>query len=106
MVSSYQHNLSISMTNECGSVLKVKSEVYHWCVFAGQFYVMMSPQDVLQGQRNIAPRNTFQPKMEGGRTSRDDRRRATHNEGTLCLIVYILGMFFRLTSGALTLNSG
>ncbi|XP_052805654.1 upstream stimulatory factor 1-like isoform X2 [Mya arenaria] len=48
---------------------------------AGQFYVMMSPQDVLQGQRNIAPRNTFQPKMEGGRTSRDDRRRATHNEG-------------------------
>ncbi|WAR04310.1 USF1-like protein [Mya arenaria] len=47
---------------------------------AGQFYVMMSPQDVLQGQRNIAPRNTFQPKMEGGRTSRDDRRRATHNE--------------------------
>ncbi|KAL4228593.1 Upstream stimulatory factor 2 [Mactra antiquata] len=46
----------------------------------GQFYVMMSPQDVLQGQRNIAPRTTFQPKLEGGRTSRDDRRRATHNE--------------------------
>lgn len=46
----------------------------------GQFYVMMSPQDVLQGQRNIAPRTNFQPKMEGGRTSRDDRRRATHNE--------------------------
>lgn len=46
----------------------------------GQFYVMMSPQDVLQGQRNIAPRTGYQPKMEGGRTSRDDRRRATHNE--------------------------
>ena len=44
---------------------------------------MMSPQDVLQGQRNIAPRTNFQPKMEGGRTSRDDRRRATHNEGTV-----------------------
>jgi hypothetical protein len=41
----------------------------------------MSPQDVLQGQRNIAPRTNFQPKIEGGRTSRDDRRRATHNEG-------------------------
>lgn len=46
----------------------------------GQFYVMMSPQDVLQGQRNIAPRTSFQPKLEGGRTLRDDRRRATHNE--------------------------
>lgn len=46
----------------------------------GQFYVMMSPQDVLQGQRNIAPRTSFQPKIESGRTSRDDRRRATHNE--------------------------
>ncbi|XP_067679362.1 upstream stimulatory factor 2-like isoform X4 [Haliotis asinina] len=46
---------------------------------AGQFYVMMSPQDVLQGQRNIAPRTTFSPKMEG-RSTRDDRRRATHNE--------------------------
>ncbi|XP_025101941.1 upstream stimulatory factor 2-like isoform X4 [Pomacea canaliculata] len=46
----------------------------------GQFYVMMSPQDVLQGtQRTIAPRTTFSPKLEG-RSSRDDRRRATHNE--------------------------
>ncbi|XP_064595434.1 upstream stimulatory factor 1-like isoform X2 [Liolophura sinensis] len=45
----------------------------------GQFYVMMSPQDVLQGQRNIAPRTTFSPKTDG-RTARDDRRRATHNE--------------------------
>ncbi|KAI8775545.1 upstream stimulatory factor 2 isoform X2 [Biomphalaria glabrata] len=48
----------------------------------GQFYVMMSPQDVLQGQRQIAPRTSFSPKLEGGgiRTARDDRRRATHNE--------------------------
>ncbi|KAK3107268.1 hypothetical protein FSP39_010783 [Pinctada imbricata] len=46
----------------------------------GQFYVMMSPQEVLQGQRNIAPRTGFSPKMESGRSSRDDRRRATHNE--------------------------
>ena len=48
---------------------------------AGQFYVMMSPQEVLQGQRNIAPRTGFTPKVEGVRTGRDDRRRATHNEG-------------------------
>ncbi|XP_062566705.1 upstream stimulatory factor 2-like isoform X3 [Saccostrea cucullata] len=46
----------------------------------GQFYVMMSPQEVLQGQRNIAPRTGFSPKVEGVRTGRDDRRRATHNE--------------------------
>ncbi|GFO33664.1 upstream stimulatory factor 2 [Plakobranchus ocellatus] len=46
----------------------------------GQFYVMMSPQDVLQSQRQIAPRTSFSPKLEGGRSARDDRRRATHNE--------------------------
>ncbi|VDI20466.1 upstream stimulatory factor 1-like isoform X2 [Mytilus galloprovincialis] len=47
----------------------------------GQFYVMMSPQEVLQGQRNIAPRTGFAtPKVEGARSGRDDRRRATHNE--------------------------
>ncbi len=49
----------------------------------GQFYVMMSPQDVLQGaaQRTIAPRtHSFAPKIDGARTARDDRRRATHNE--------------------------
>ncbi len=52
---------------------------------SGQFYVMMSPQDVLQGtQRTIAPRaHTLSPRMEGTRTGRDERRRATHNEGTL-----------------------
>ncbi|XP_064650606.1 upstream stimulatory factor-like isoform X2 [Lineus longissimus] len=48
----------------------------------GQFYVMMSPQDVLQGQqRTLAPRtHSFSPKIEGGRNTRDERRRATHNE--------------------------
>ncbi|XP_014785091.1 upstream stimulatory factor 2 [Octopus bimaculoides] len=45
----------------------------------GQFYVMMSPQDVLQSQRNIAPRTNYSPKLDG-RSTRDDRRRATHNE--------------------------
>ncbi|XP_050415467.1 upstream stimulatory factor 2 isoform X2 [Patella vulgata] len=45
----------------------------------GQFYVMMSPQDVLQNQRSIAPRTSYTPKMDG-RSPRDDRRRATHNE--------------------------
>ena len=54
--------------------------MYH--VTTGQFYVMMSPQEVLQGQRNIAPRTGFTtPKVEGARSGRDDRRRATHNEG-------------------------
>ncbi|KAG8177095.1 hypothetical protein JTE90_015240 [Oedothorax gibbosus] len=49
----------------------------------GPFYVMMSPQDVLQtgGQRALAPRtHQFSPKLEGNRTARDERRRATHNE--------------------------
>jgi len=46
-----------------------------------QFYVMMSPQDVLQaGQRTIAPRTGISPRVEGGRSTRDERRRATHNE--------------------------
>ena len=43
---------------------------------------MMSPQDVLQaGQRTIAPRTGLTPRMEGNRSTRDERRRATHNEG-------------------------
>ncbi|KAL3210913.1 hypothetical protein MRX96_036807 [Rhipicephalus microplus] len=49
----------------------------------GQFYVMMSPQDVLQtAPRTLAPRShSFGSKSEGSRTARDERRRATHNEG-------------------------
>ncbi|XP_012685046.1 upstream stimulatory factor 2 isoform X6 [Clupea harengus] len=49
----------------------------------GQFYVMMSPPDVLQTgtPRTIAPRtHTYTTKMEGARAPRDERRRAQHNE--------------------------
>lgn len=49
----------------------------------GQFYVMMTPQDVLPAgsQRTIAPRtHPYSPKMDGNRTPRDERRRAQHNE--------------------------
>ncbi|XP_072325025.1 upstream stimulatory factor 2 isoform X2 [Scyliorhinus torazame] len=58
----------------------------------GQFYVMMTPQDVLQtgAQRTIAPRtHPYSPKedpdlsnmkIDGPRTPRDERRRAQHNE--------------------------
>lgn len=61
--------------------------MYH--VTTGQFYVMMSPQEVLQGQRNIAPRTGFTtPKVEGARSGRDDRRRATHNEGNTHLCAF------------------
>nr|KAF6398352.1 upstream transcription factor 1 [Rousettus aegyptiacus] len=50
---------------------------------AGQFFVMMSPQEVLQGgsQRSIAPRtHPYSPKSEAPRTTRDEKRRAQHNE--------------------------
>ncbi|XP_070690717.1 upstream stimulatory factor 2 isoform X2 [Pempheris klunzingeri] len=49
----------------------------------GQFYVMMTPPDVIQTgtQRSIAPRTQpFPAKMDGPRTPRDERRRAQHNE--------------------------
>ncbi|KAK7795138.1 hypothetical protein U0070_022602 [Myodes glareolus] len=49
----------------------------------GQFYVMMTLQDVLQTgtQRTIAPRtHPYSPKIDGTRTPRDERRRAQHNE--------------------------
>uniref|UniRef100_A0A663ENU1 Upstream transcription factor 1 n=1 Tax=Aquila chrysaetos chrysaetos TaxID=223781 RepID=A0A663ENU1_AQUCH len=51
----------------------------------GQFFVMMSPQEVLQGgaQRSIAPRaHPYSPKSEAPRATRDEKRRAQHNEGT------------------------
>ncbi|KAJ8266263.1 hypothetical protein GJAV_G00128440 [Gymnothorax javanicus] len=50
---------------------------------AGQLYVMMSPQEVLAGssQRTIAPgAQTYSTKSDTPRTSRDDKRRAQHNE--------------------------
>uniref|UniRef100_A0A3B4AKS9 Upstream stimulatory factor 2 n=1 Tax=Periophthalmus magnuspinnatus TaxID=409849 RepID=A0A3B4AKS9_9GOBI len=60
----------------------------------GQFYVMMTPSDVIQAgaQRSLAPRTQQYPavknafisflcrKMDGPRTPRDERRRAQHNE--------------------------
>ncbi|XP_057211091.1 upstream stimulatory factor 2 isoform X6 [Triplophysa rosa] len=49
----------------------------------GQFYVMMSPPDVLQTgtPRTIAPRTqTYAAKIDGPRAPRDERRRAQHNE--------------------------
>uniref|UniRef100_A0A3Q1HGI5 Upstream transcription factor 2, c-fos interacting n=1 Tax=Acanthochromis polyacanthus TaxID=80966 RepID=A0A3Q1HGI5_9TELE len=49
----------------------------------GQFYVMMSPPEVLQTTtpRTIAPRtHTYTTKVEGPRAPRDERRRAQHNE--------------------------
>uniref|UniRef100_A0A8C6M0G6 Upstream stimulatory factor 2 n=1 Tax=Nothobranchius furzeri TaxID=105023 RepID=A0A8C6M0G6_NOTFU len=49
----------------------------------GQFYVMMTPPDVIQTgtPRTIAPRTQpFPAKMDGPRTPRDERRRAQHNE--------------------------
>ncbi|XP_034455325.1 upstream stimulatory factor 2 isoform X2 [Hippoglossus hippoglossus] len=48
----------------------------------GQFYVMMSPPEVLQAApRTIAPRtHTYTAKVEGPRAPRDERRRAQHNE--------------------------
>ncbi|KPP78943.1 upstream stimulatory factor 2-like [Scleropages formosus] len=49
----------------------------------GQFYVMMTPPDVLPSgtPRTIAPRtHPYSAKMDGPRTPRDERRRAQHNE--------------------------
>ncbi|XP_022250241.1 upstream stimulatory factor 2-like isoform X1 [Limulus polyphemus] len=48
----------------------------------GQFYVMMSPQEVYQpGQRSLAPRTEqFTAKVEKPRAGRDEKRRSTHNE--------------------------
>ncbi|KAM6038018.1 upstream stimulatory factor 1 isoform 1-T1 [Theristicus caerulescens] len=50
---------------------------------SGQFFVMMSPQEVLQGgaQRTITPRaHPYSPKSEAPRATRDEKRRAQHNE--------------------------
>ncbi|XP_076325739.1 upstream stimulatory factor-like isoform X2 [Tachypleus tridentatus] len=48
----------------------------------GQFYIMMSPQDMLQpSQRTIAPRtHQCSPKLDVTRTVKDEQRKATHNE--------------------------
>ncbi|XP_009857968.2 transcription factor protein isoform X1 [Ciona intestinalis] len=56
-------------------------------VTGGQFYVMMSPQDMLQSNqvgRSLAPRNHFVQKVDnsrsGGLVVRDTTRRVQHNE--------------------------
>uniref|UniRef100_A0A2K5MVM2 Upstream transcription factor 2, c-fos interacting n=1 Tax=Cercocebus atys TaxID=9531 RepID=A0A2K5MVM2_CERAT len=62
-----------------GQIPLVHLETWGRC----QFYVMMTPQDVLQTgtQRTIAPRtHPYSPKIDGTRTPRDERRRAQHNE--------------------------
>jgi len=52
----------------------------------GQFYVMMSPQEVIPVTGNNAPRiiaprsQSLATKVETSRSTRDERRRATHNE--------------------------
>ncbi|KAM9510523.1 LOW QUALITY PROTEIN: upstream stimulatory factor 2 [Guaruba guarouba] len=49
----------------------------------GQFYVMMTPQDVLPppGSQRMGPHgHPYSPKLEGPRVPRDERRRAQHNE--------------------------
>ena len=49
---------------------------------SGPFYVMMAAPDVLQsGQRTLIPGTAIVKSEVTGRVSRDDRRRATHNEG-------------------------
>jgi len=65
---------------------QMKQTILMSCCRSGPFYVMMAPQDVLQstglGQRTLVPRSGIVPKIEPGtRVTRDDRRRATHNEG-------------------------
>nr|XP_039259611.1 upstream stimulatory factor-like isoform X2 [Styela clava] len=53
---------------------------------SGQFYVMMSPQEVLQSsttgtpQRAILGRTSFQARTDDTRNTRDDSRRVQHNE--------------------------
>ena len=61
---------------------------------SGQFYVMMSPHDALGGQRSIAPRtHSFSSKLDGSRPTRDDRKRATHNEGSSRINIHFLSPF-------------
>lgn len=52
---------------------------------AGQFYVMMSPQEMIQsgtttGERAILSRASFQTREDANKGGRDDNRRVQHNE--------------------------
>ncbi|XP_010891965.1 upstream stimulatory factor 1 isoform X2 [Esox lucius] len=65
------------------SVVQASDTLISQSTPTGQLYVMMSPQEVLTGanQRSIAPRTQpYNTKSEVPRTSRDDKRRAQHNE--------------------------
>ncbi|XP_043391243.1 upstream stimulatory factor 1 isoform X5 [Chelonia mydas] len=78
----------------------------------GQFFVMMSPQEVLQGgaQRSIAPRNhPYSPKSEAPRTTRDEKRRAQHNEDGKALLRWkapVSGSAVVISPGNLEVHSG
>jgi len=61
---------------------------------------MMAPQDVLQAsttnQRTLFPRTGIVKVEPGTRVTRDDRRRATHNEGQLFIVYLFLAVSFIL----------
>lgn len=72
-----------STVNDAAAAVSVQTTDPSLAQTGGQFYVMMTPQEVLQPgtQRTIAPRtHPYSPKMDGNRTPRDERRRAQHNE--------------------------
>ncbi|XP_062394571.1 upstream stimulatory factor 2 isoform X2 [Sardina pilchardus] len=66
-----------------GTAVSVQATADPALTQGGQFYVMMTPPDVLQSgtPRTIAPRtHPYTAKVDGTRTPRDERRRAQHNE--------------------------
>ncbi|XP_076135791.1 upstream stimulatory factor 2-like isoform X2 [Alosa pseudoharengus] len=66
-----------------GTAVSVQATADPTLAQGGQFYVMMTPPDVLQSgtPRTIAPRtHPYTAKVDGTRTPRDERRRAQHNE--------------------------
>ena len=53
----------------------------------GPFYVMMAPQGAATtSPRALFPRTGIVKVEPGTRVTRDDRRRATHNEGTVSFV--------------------
>ncbi|XP_014671320.1 PREDICTED: upstream stimulatory factor-like [Priapulus caudatus] len=70
-------------TSGAGDSLSAQDQALATAGSGGQFYVMMSPQDVQGVQRTIAPRTTYGVAKTEGSTrqgGRDERRRHTHNE--------------------------
>uniref|UniRef100_A0A8C8T1N1 Upstream stimulatory factor 1 n=1 Tax=Peromyscus maniculatus bairdii TaxID=230844 RepID=A0A8C8T1N1_PERMB len=65
-----------------------------------QFFVMMSPQEVLQGgsQRSIVPRtHPYSPYSEAPRTTQNEKRRAQHNEVDRCRLDKIKNWIVQLS---------